>query len=321
MLAHSRCDIGSAHDLLEKLSRQQAAALLGAELSDETRRRLQQAFDRCAPVVKGQSSLHSADQLRRAVLEAGVAPFGFTMSKETFAEVSDSGCVSFDGFCAAVRRHRAGQGALEACVAAVTERIAGWTALRRCMEASTDALAAAPCVRQAGGGIGGGGSGDERRGEASHTRSDGSRSEAGVTPQRSTRSAAEQLALMSDAYVDASTATSADASAATSTGGESGGGESGGGAGRPSERVLHASRRGAAPSITLDPRYYTDAEALTRLLPCGPPSLLRCTSLTVVGRVTIGNDVALEGDVKVINRSDCVRELPSGVYMDEELEL
>ena len=91
--------------------------------------------------------------------------------------------------------------------------------------------------------------------------------------------------------------------------------------GSAGERVLHASRHGQPPFISLDARFYKDATSLKSLLPCGPPSLRRCTSLKIVGRVTIGNNVAFEGDVTVINRGAGVGELPSGVYMDEELEL
>ena len=91
--------------------------------------------------------------------------------------------------------------------------------------------------------------------------------------------------------------------------------------GSAGERVLHASRHGQPPFISLDARFYKDATSLKSLLPCGPPSLRRCTSLKIVGRVTIGNEVAFEGDVAVINRGAGVRELPSGVNMDEELEL
>jgi UTP--glucose-1-phosphate uridylyltransferase len=54
-----------------------------------------------------------------------------------------------------------------------------------------------------------------------------------------------------------------------------------------------------APVIALDPRYYGSLHELERRFPAGPPSLRRCTSLTVRGDVVFGRDVELVGDVEL----------------------
>jgi UTP--glucose-1-phosphate uridylyltransferase len=54
-----------------------------------------------------------------------------------------------------------------------------------------------------------------------------------------------------------------------------------------------------APVIALDPRYYGSLHELERRFPDGPPSLRRCTSLTVRGDVVFGRDVELVGDVEL----------------------
>ena len=291
MLAHSRCKIDAAHELVEQLRClrcEREAGMLGEALSDETRCRLQLAFERSAPIVKNVSALRTAKQLQDAVLDACVAPFGLTIGEEEFAHAaaaSGTGTVSFDAYCDFVRQHMARQSAVERCFGFATERIGGWTALRNWLEGWHGAVAsvAERCrPRQTGA------SGGHRDGEGGG--SGGSGGSASIP-----RSAAEEFAFMSDAYEYVN--------------------------GSAGERVLHASRHGQPPFISLDARFYKDATSLKSLLPCGPPSLRRCTSLKIVGRVTIGNEVAFEGDVAVINRGAGVRELPSGVYMDEELEL
>ena len=290
MLANSRCQIDAAHELVEQLRCEREAGTLGEALSDETRCRLQLAFERSAPIVKNVSALRTAKQLQDAVLDACVAPFGLTIGEEEFAHAaaaSGTGTVSFDAYCDFVRQHMARQSAVERCFGFATERIGGWTALRNCLEGWHGAVASVTerCrPRQTGA------SGDHRDGEGGGGGSGGSGGSASIP-----RSAAEEFAFMSDAYEYVN--------------------------GSAGERVLHASRHGQPPFISLDARFYKDATSLKSLLPCGPPSLRRCTSLKIVGRVTIGNEVAFEGDVTVINRGAGVRELPSGVYMDEELEL
>ena len=63
-------------------------------------------------------------------------------------------------------------------------------------------------------------------------------------------------------------------------------------------RLLPAEGVGA-PVIALDPRYYGSLHELERRFPAGPPSLHRCTSLTVRGDVVFGRDVEVVGDVEL----------------------
>jgi UTP--glucose-1-phosphate uridylyltransferase len=66
----------------------------------------------------------------------------------------------------------------------------------------------------------------------------------------------------------------------------------------PDGRLLPVEGVGA-PVIALDPRYYGSLHELERRFPAGPPSLRRCTSLTVRGDVMFGRDVELVGDVEL----------------------
>jgi UTP--glucose-1-phosphate uridylyltransferase len=63
-------------------------------------------------------------------------------------------------------------------------------------------------------------------------------------------------------------------------------------------RLLPVEGEGA-PVIALDPRYYGSLREFERRFPAGPPSLRRCTSLTVRGDVVFGRGVELVGDVEL----------------------
>jgi hypothetical protein len=49
----------------------------------------------------------------------------------------------------------------------------------------------------------------------------------------------------------------------------------------------------------LDPAHYRTLRDLDRAFPFGPPSMRRCTRLTVHGEVVFGRDVELVGDVEL----------------------
>jgi UTP--glucose-1-phosphate uridylyltransferase len=51
--------------------------------------------------------------------------------------------------------------------------------------------------------------------------------------------------------------------------------------------------------VALDPAHYRTLEDLDRAFPSGPPSMRRCTRLTVHGEVVFGRDVVLVGDVEL----------------------
>lgn len=55
--------------------------------------------------------------------------------------------------------------------------------------------------------------------------------------------------------------------------------------------------------IDLDPAFYTVIDDLEMRFPHGPPSLARCTSLTVRGDVVFGKDVTIEGEIRLTNKT------------------
>lgn len=78
--------------------------------------------------------------------------------------------------------------------------------------------------------------------------------------------------------------------------------------------VLHPDRRGQPPLVDLDARHYkliTDFEAL---FPGGAPSLIRCNSLKVRGRVRFGSGVVCTGDVEFENSSTETWQVGAGTY-------
>jgi UTP--glucose-1-phosphate uridylyltransferase len=57
---------------------------------------------------------------------------------------------------------------------------------------------------------------------------------------------------------------------------------------------------GAPPVVSLSREYFGLLNDFEDHFPSGPPSLTRCTSLTVVGDVVFGAEIAIEGNVTVI---------------------
>ena len=65
-------------------------------------------------------------------------------------------------------------------------------------------------------------------------------------------------------------------------------------------------------TVDLDPEFYGLIDDLEARFPCGPPSLVRCTSLAVDGDVVFGRDIVLEGRVSIVNESGRQAILPDG---------
>ncbi len=63
--------------------------------------------------------------------------------------------------------------------------------------------------------------------------------------------------------------------------------------------VLHP-ERAAPPLISLDDRFFKMIDDFEARFPSGPPSLLRCDTLTVEGDVVFGEGVRLLGDVRIV---------------------
>ena len=90
------------------------------------------------------------------------------------------------------------------------------------------------------------------------------------------------------------------------------------------QRVELDPRRGAAPfppgppHVELDDRFYQHIDQIEARFPHGPPSLIRCRSLTVNGPYTFGASVAVEGDVTLTNDSDTPIAIPDDTILSGE---
>lgn len=84
--------------------------------------------------------------------------------------------------------------------------------------------------------------------------------------------------------------------------------------------TLAPEREGVPPDVKLDGMYkFTDA--MEKLIPNGPPSLINCKKLVVEGPMTFAKDVVFKGTVTVKNTSGSTKELATGVYEDKTVEL
>ncbi len=58
------------------------------------------------------------------------------------------------------------------------------------------------------------------------------------------------------------------------------------------------------PIVELDDRFYKNFDDMAARFPFGPPSLVHCEHLRIVGDVRFGQDVIVRGDVEIINERD-----------------
>merc|ERR1712039_1127775 len=84
--------------------------------------------------------------------------------------------------------------------------------------------------------------------------------------------------------------------------------------------VLADSREGVPPNIKLD-GMYKFVDAMDALIPNGPPSLVDCKTLVVEGKVKFATDVVIKGSVTIKNTGDDVKEVATGAYEDQTVEL
>jgi len=82
--------------------------------------------------------------------------------------------------------------------------------------------------------------------------------------------------------------------------------------------ILKAERAGVPPDVKLDGAYKF-VDALNKLVPNGPPSLIGCKKLTVEGDVVFAAGVVFKGTVKVTGSGG--KELAAGTYEDTTVEL
>jgi hypothetical protein len=84
--------------------------------------------------------------------------------------------------------------------------------------------------------------------------------------------------------------------------------------------VLRPERNGIPPIVKLDDNYKL-VDQFEELVGSGVPSLIRCRSLTVNGKIQFAAGVELIGDVKFFSRGDGTKSVPAGVYQDRETSL
>jgi UTP--glucose-1-phosphate uridylyltransferase len=83
---------------------------------------------------------------------------------------------------------------------------------------------------------------------------------------------------------------------------------------------LRPERKAVPPVVKLSDDYKL-VDQLEPLIPHGVPSLLRCNSLTIEGKMEFGPGVEIVGDVKFIALGDETKRVRSGTYQDREIVL
>eukprot|EP00445_Apocalathium_hangoei_P023081 CAMPEP_0203899202 /NCGR_PEP_ID=MMETSP0359-20131031/41642_1 /ASSEMBLY_ACC=CAM_ASM_000338 /TAXON_ID=268821 /ORGANISM="Scrippsiella Hangoei, Strain SHTV-5" /LENGTH=717 /DNA_ID=CAMNT_0050822411 /DNA_START=65 /DNA_END=2218 /DNA_ORIENTATION=- len=83
--------------------------------------------------------------------------------------------------------------------------------------------------------------------------------------------------------------------------------------------TLAEARKDLPPDVKLDGMYkFTDA--MEKLIPNGPPSLIDCKQIVVEGDMSFAKDVIIKGSVTFKN-SGASKEVPSGTYEDKTVDL
>jgi len=80
-------------------------------------------------------------------------------------------------------------------------------------------------------------------------------------------------------------------------------------------RVVNHPKRQSAPNIELDARFYTLVDEMEARFPFGPPSLLHCDHLSVVGDVKFGRGVVVKGTVNLENPAPAQMTIPDGTVL------
>lgn len=87
-----------------------------------------------------------------------------------------------------------------------------------------------------------------------------------------------------------------------------------------SRMVLRPERNGVPPTVKLDD-CFKFVDQLAELTKGGVPSLIKCSKLTIEGKVEFAKGVVIEGNVKIVNKGEGVKVLPGKHYKDEVVEL
>jgi UTP--glucose-1-phosphate uridylyltransferase len=73
---------------------------------------------------------------------------------------------------------------------------------------------------------------------------------------------------------------------------------------------------GRPPAVELDPRFHRLLRDFEARFPAGPPSLVACERLTVVGDVAFGRDVVVRGSVRVEHAGPGQLRIPDGTVLE-----
>merc|ERR1719401_2904739 len=89
---------------------------------------------------------------------------------------------------------------------------------------------------------------------------------------------------------------------------------------KDSRIILKPERNGVPPDVKLDGAYkFTDA--MEKMIPNGPPSLIACKKLVVEGQVVFAKDVVIKGTVTFKNSGSASKEIAAGTYEDKTVDL
>ncbi len=89
----------------------------------------------------------------------------------------------------------------------------------------------------------------------------------------------------------------------------------------PDHRLeLVPARKGQPPLVDLDPAHYKIVSDFEHYFPGGAPSLLRCVSLKVVGKVRFEGGVVIEGNVEIRNSQPGEAVVAPGTYSNTRIE-
>jgi UTP--glucose-1-phosphate uridylyltransferase len=75
-------------------------------------------------------------------------------------------------------------------------------------------------------------------------------------------------------------------------------------------------QRSGPPIVDLDPRFYKLLHDFEARFPAGPPSLIACERLTVVGDVAFGRDVVVRGSVTIEHAGPGQRRIEDGAVLE-----
>lgn len=85
--------------------------------------------------------------------------------------------------------------------------------------------------------------------------------------------------------------------------------------------VLADSREGNPPVVALDDDHYKFVSQFEALVAKGVPRMLGCKRLTIKGKASFAADVTIDGAVSFVNKGSEAKEIASGAYKDQDVEL